>query len=118
MRSTGLIASLLVVIPLSVAAAADVSGNWSIDGDVQGNPVNLSCVFAQDAAARVSGKCDINGMENASIDGTVTDTTLQFAFTAAGYTLTYTGLVADETVSGDIEVAGVSGKFSGRRLKK
>lgn len=118
MRPTGLLAIVLILAPLRIAAATDVSGNWSIDGDVQGNPVNLSCVFAQDAAAKVTGKCDINGMENASIDGAIADTRLEFAFTAAGYTLTYTGIVADDTIAGDIAVAGVSGKFSGKRVKK
>jgi hypothetical protein len=36
----------------------------------------------------------------------------------AGYTLVYIGKVQGDAVGGDIEVAGVTGKFTGKRVKE
>lgn len=70
--------------------AADLSGNWTIDGDVQGNPVGLSCVIKQADDAKIAGTCQVNGME-ATVEG--------------------------DSMNGDIEVAGATGKFTGKRTK-
>jgi hypothetical protein len=115
MRSVRLTLTLLM-LPLAAAgiAAADLSGNWTIDGDVQGNPVNLTCVVQQ-ADAKIAGKCQVNGMEATEIEGTAKDAAFKFAFTVQGYTLTYSGTLEGDTMTGDIEVAGATGKFSGKR---
>jgi hypothetical protein len=34
-----------------------------------------------------------------------------------GYTLTYSGTVEGDSMNGDIEVAGATGKFTGKRTK-
>jgi hypothetical protein len=102
---------------VSAEAAADLSGKWAISGDVQGNAVNLDCTIKQGADAALTGQCQVNGGETAAITGAVKDTSLQFSFTVAGYTLNYSGTLAGETVSGTIEVAGASGTFSGTRAK-
>jgi hypothetical protein len=49
-------AVVLMTVPLALAkiAAADLSGNWIIDGDVQGNAVSLACVVKQGADARAT----------------------------------------------------------------
>ena len=113
MRAIGL--TLLLLLPFAPGInAADLSGKWTIDGDVQGNPVGLACTIEQ-AADKISGKCQVNGMESVDIDGTAKDNTFKFAFTIQGYTLTYSGTLEGETVAGDIEVAGVTGKFNGKR---
>lgn len=106
-----------VVLALSATgiAAADLSGKWTIDGDVQGNPVNLACDVQQAADATIAGKCQVNGMDPTELDGTVKDSAFKFSFTVQGYTLTYTGTVEGDTMSGDIEVSGATGKFSGKR---
>jgi hypothetical protein len=116
MKLIGLVAMTLSLLPAG-APIADLSGNWTIDGDVQGNPVGLTCTIQQAADLKIAGKCVINGSENADIEGTAKDATFKFAFTVQGYTLTYTGTVEGETMTGDIEVAGTNGKFSGKRSK-
>ena len=107
---------MLTALPLAHATvvAADLSGNWTIDGDVQGNPVNLTCVVQQSADAKIAGKCQVSGMET-EIAGTAKDAAFKFSFTVQGYTLTYTGTVEGDAMSGDIEVAGAYGKFTGKR---
>lgn len=85
-----------------------------MDGDVQGNAVSLACVIKQ-ADAAITGKCQINGAENTELEGTVKDATFKFAFTVQGYTLTYSGTIEGDAVTGDIEVAGATGKFTGKR---
>lgn len=114
MKPVGL---MLMLLPLAAAriAAADLSGNWNIDGDVQGNPVNLTCTVQQAADAKITGKCQVNGMEATEIEGAAKDAAFKFSFTVQGYTLTYTGTLEGDSMSGDIEVAGANGKFSGKR---
>lgn len=108
---------ILVMALTSIEAAADATGKWAISGDVQGNAVNLDCTITQGADATITGRCQVNGGETAEIAGAVKDTSVQFSFTVAGYTLTYSGTLAGESVSGTIEVAGASGSFSGTRAK-
>ena len=110
-------ALLVMILPLASPgmSAADLSGKWIIDGDVQGNQVSLACVVEQTADAKISGKCQINGTENTEIEGTAKDAAFKFSFSVQGYTLTYSGTIEGDTINGDIEVAGVTGKFSGKR---
>lgn len=107
---------MLLMLPLLTEriAAADLSGNWTIDGDVQGNPVNLTCAVQQ-ADLKIAGKCQVNGMEATEIEGAAKDAAFKFSFTVQGYTLTYSGTVEGNSMTGDIEVAGATGKFSGKR---
>lgn len=112
--------SLLVALPFTVlqlAAASDISGKWTIAGDVQGNAVNLNCLVQQDAEAKLAGTCQVNGMEPVTIAGALKDTTFRFSFTVAGYELTYVGTVNGDSMEGEIQVAGVSGMFKGERAK-
>lgn len=97
------------------AVAADLSGRWTLDGDVQGNPVNLACAVQQSADARLTGKCQVNGTESTEIEGSAKDTAFTFSFTVMGYLLTYTGTMNGDAMSGAIEVAGASGSFKGTR---
>jgi hypothetical protein len=108
----------LVVTTMLMGAAADLSGKWTIGGDVQGNAVNLDCTFTQGADAALTGQCKVNGGETADVTGAVKDSNVEFSFTASGYTLTYSGTVEGDSVSGGIEVAGASGTFSGTRAKE
>ena len=115
MKLTGLVLMGLSLWPAGTTAA-DLSGNWTIDGDVQGNPVGLTCVIEQ-SDAKIAGKCQVNGMEATEIDGAAKDAGFKFAFTVMGYTLTYSGTVEGDSMNGDIEVAGATGKFTGKRTK-
>jgi hypothetical protein len=113
MTMTAAYVMLMLLAP--AMGAADLSGKWIMDGDVQGNAVSLACVVEQNAEGRISGKCQINGTDEAEIQGTAQDAGFKFAFSVQGYVLTYTGTLDSDAVSGDIEVAGVTGKFSGKR---
>ena len=117
MRRAKLLLAALPLTVLQVAAASDMSGKWTIVGDVQGNAVNLNCLVQQDAEAKLAGTCQVNGMEPVTIAGALKDATFRFAFTAAGYELTYVGTVNGDTMEGEIQVAGVSGMFKGERAK-
>jgi hypothetical protein len=51
------------------------------------------------------------------LTGTAKGTDIRFSITVSGYTLTYTGKMQGDSLAGDIEVAGTSGTFSGKRAK-
>ena len=95
----------------------DLTGKWTIEGDVQGNAVSLSCVV-QEKEATIAGTCEVNGMAAVNVAGDVKNTDFKFSFTVAGYTLTYTGSIQGDIVGGDIEVSGATGKFAGKRIKE
>ena len=116
MRLATLMLLVLPLLPAGAAATDDLSGSWTIDGDVQGNAFTLNCAVKQAAEATLSGQCEVNGMTS-ELTGTVKDADLQFSVTISGYTLNYSGKVQGDTVAGGIEVAGATGTFSGRRAK-
>ncbi len=107
---------VLAVLPMAVAAT-DVSGKWTINGDVVGNAVSLDCSFQQNTEGKITGKCSVNGMDPTDVTGDVKDAEFKFSFNASGYVLTYTGTIQGDTVKGNIEVAGVTGMFTGTRAK-
>jgi hypothetical protein len=117
MRLATLMLTLVTLVPAAAAAADDFTGKWTIDGDVQGNFFTLNCAVKQGADATLSGQCEGNGMST-ELSGTVKDTDVQFSVTLSGYSLSYTGKVQGDTVSGGIQVAGASGTFSGKRAKE
>jgi hypothetical protein len=116
MRFATLVLIVASVLPAGAAAADDLSGSWTIDGDVQGNAFTLNCTVKQAAGAALSGQCEVNGMTS-ELSGTAKDADIQFSVTISGYTLNYSGKVEGDTVAGGIEVAGATGTFSGRRAK-
>jgi hypothetical protein len=116
MRLATLMLLTVTLVPAGAAAAADLSGKWTIAGDVQGNAFTLNCTVKQAAETTLSGECEVQG-QSSELTGTVKDADIQFSVTVSGYTLNYTGKVAGDTVSGGIEVAGANGTFSGQRAK-
>jgi len=68
-------------------ATADLSGKWTLNGEVQGNPVNLDCAFTAATDTRLAGRCQVNGMEAVDVSGAVKGAAVEFSFTVAGYTL-------------------------------
>ena len=116
MRLATLLLTMVTLVPAAADAADDFSGKWTIDGDVQGNFFTLTCAVKQGGEAGLSGQCEGNGTST-ELTGTAKDTDVQFTVTLSGYTLTYTGKVQGDTVSGGIQVAGASGTFSGKRAK-
>ena len=103
--------------PGTTGATADLSGKWTLNGDVQGNAVNLDCSFTEATDTKLAGRCQVNGMEAVEVSGTVKGAVVEFSFTVGGYTLNYSGKVDGDAMAGAIEVAGASGTFSGSRAK-
>jgi hypothetical protein len=116
MRLATLMLIAVALVPAPAAAADDLAGKWTIDGDVQGNAFTLNCTVTQGAAAALGGECEVNGMTS-ELSGNVKDSDVQFSITVSGYTLTYTGKVQGDSMEGGIEVAGATGTFSGKRAK-
>ena len=98
-------------------ATADLSGKWILNGDVQGNAVTLDCAFTEAADGKLSGRCQVNGMEAVEVSGAVKGAAIEFSFTVAGYTLNYSGKIDGDAMAGAIDVSGASGTFSGSRAK-
>jgi hypothetical protein len=98
------------------ASAADLSGTWTLTGDVEGNAINLKCTFTQ-GGEKLSGSCTGPGNSPATT-GTVTGNkvTLQHTLTkdAVDYLLNYTGTLDDagSSVQGTIAVAQYSGTWA------
>ncbi len=95
--------------------AADISGAWTVSGDIVGNAVNMTCTFKQ-ADAKVTGTC---GMAQGSSEtsGSVTADKVTFSNTFGDYQLTYTGALdaSGNSMEGEIAVAGVTGTFSAKK---
>src|SRR4249919_1089854 len=70
--------AILVLTAMYLSAASDMSGKWTIAGDVMGNPVNLNCSIQQNAEAKIAGMCEINGTP-VEIAGDVKDTEFKFS---------------------------------------
>ena len=108
-----LVALCLVLTPV-VLSAADVSGTWKVDGDVQGHAVKFSCTLVQEGEA-LSGTATLSDGKDVPVTGTSADTTVSFEFDTAdgAYHLVFTGTVdSDGGIKGTIAVAGAEGTFT------
>jgi hypothetical protein len=113
------LAALALVLP---AAAADISGSWTITGDVVGNAISMKCVFKQ-ADAKVTGTCTYQGLGESPTTGDVSGDKVTFQNRVQRdqtYDLAFSGTLdpAGISIRGEIAVAGVSGSFSGTRDKE
>jgi hypothetical protein len=108
----------LVITTVVVAAAADVSGTWNVEGEVVGYSVKFACTLKQ-AGDTLSGTATIQGKDS-PLTGTVKDRTVTFQFDVdhegQTYTNVYTGTVGENGVlEGSIEVAGQLGSFTAKK---
>lgn len=115
--STTVLLALLAAAPLS---AADITGHWTFEGDVSGNPVQLDCELKQEGA-KLSGTCK-TGAADVEIAGEVNDPKVRFSYSVdyqgATYTLAYSGtLESDSAMHGEIGVAGTAGTFKAKRVE-
>src|ERR1700728_1394443 len=95
---------MVMFVGLGIAAAAEVSGNWSIQGDVQGNAVSLDCPSLQQTAdGKITGSCTLNGGDAVTVNGAVKGDKVRFSFEAGGYTLEYSGDLSGEAMKGEIQ---------------
>ena len=111
--------------PAAVAAkpggATDISGTWTITGDVVGNAINMKCTFKQDGA-KATGSCAYEGLGVAPTTGSVAGNQVTFQNSVTReqvYDLLYTGTLdaAGTAIKGGIAVEGVTGEFSGTKDK-
>ncbi len=105
----------------AAAKGPDVSGNWTITGEVAGRDITMKCALTQESP-KVLGKCTYVGVGESPTTGTVDAGKLVLqneVQVEALYSMTYTGALdaAGTAVKGDIAVAGVSGTFSGTKDK-
>jgi hypothetical protein len=109
------LAAFAATILVTTAAAADLSGSWTLTGDVVGNPISMKCAFTQ-AGATLSGTCT-GGDGSTQTTGSVADGRVTFRHNVNRgqvYEVTYTGTLdaAGTSMKGEIAVMGVSGTFS------
>jgi hypothetical protein len=102
----------------ATATKPEVAGNWTITGDIVGNPVNMKCALKRDGD-KLSGTCAYDGAGQAATTGSIAANKVALQNQAGGYDLTYTGTLdaAGTAMSGEIGVAGVTGTFSGTKDK-
>jgi hypothetical protein len=97
------------------ATLADVSGDWSVDGEVYGTAVKYTCNLTQEGE-KLSGTAKLDSGD-AAVTGSVADksVTWQFEVPYNGQmlTLVFDGTVESEkSIKGKIQVAGIEGAFS------
>jgi hypothetical protein len=100
-------------------AAADISGGWSLKGEIAGNNLDVKCVLKQESE-KLAGTCRTNEMPEAKTTGEVKDktVTIQYDVDYQGqtYTLVYTGTMdTDTSLKGTVEAGGASGDFTGTK---
>jgi hypothetical protein len=121
MKSLALIACLIALPAIAAAPAADVSGTWTISGEVSGVGVDETCTFTQATDAKLTGSCDTaSGKQD--IKGSVADQTATFShggtYEGQAFVITFTGKInGDGGMTGtmDVDPFGVSGGFSARK---
>ena len=112
------ITAVAVVLAAVVIPAADVSGTWSVQGDVVGNPVNFVLTLKQEGE-KLSGQAALQG-QSLPVVGTVEDKTVKFEFDVEHggqtYTNVFTGTLKDGgVIDGTIAVGGVEGTFTAKK---
>jgi hypothetical protein len=103
-----------------LSASGDVSGDWTIVGDVQGVGVSDACTLTQ-TDAKLAGTCTMAGKKY-DTTGTVDEKKIVLKhageYNAEPLTLTYTGVIGEDgNFSGVILVdpMGVDGTFTAKK---
>ena len=112
-----LIAAAFALAPATVFAA-DLSGAWTIHGDIGGSiQWTSACTLKQDADGKLSGTCKGTQNEDAAASGAVAGTALTLAYDTtyqgSPVHLAYKGDVqADGTAKGTVDTGGPAGTFT------
>lgn len=112
-----LIATALVFAPGAVFAG-DLSGAWTIHGDIGGSiQWTSACTLAQDPAGKLSGTCKGTQNEDAAVTGQASATTIEIAYDTtyqgSPVHLDYKGDVQpDGTAKGTVDTGGPAGTFT------
>jgi len=112
-----LIAAAFAFAPASVFAA-DMSGTWTIHGDIGGSiQWTSACTLAQGADGKLSGTCKGTQNEDAAASGQATATTVELAYDTtyqgSPVHLDYKGdIQPDGTAKGTVDTGGPAGTFT------
>jgi hypothetical protein len=103
------------------AHAADVSGKWVTQTEVQGIAINESCVLVQSPDNKLSGICETSSGKfklTGKVDGTSVNFSHPAAYQGEDCTVTFFGKLDDpETISGslDLQPFNAGGAFAMKR---
>ena len=111
LTATAAVALLVWATPV---LAQEVSGTWQFTVELDVGRGQPTFVFAQDGDT-LSGTYQ-GTFDSAAVSGTVQGDRIEFRFEVQGNTATYTGTIADNTMSGMCEYVGVgSGVWDAER---
>ena len=120
MNRTLLIASLLTLAASVPASAADLSGNWQIEGSIGQMPVSVVCTL-KEANHKLTGDCHNDQIGALELKGEATDTTATWSYSVnyqgQTFDVSYNGKLKSATeMAGDIAVGGnPSGEFTAKK---
>jgi hypothetical protein len=118
-----LVLPLLLLSTTALFAQPTVPGSWTITGDVQGYPINETCVFTQDKD-KITGSC--KDAEGKAYDTTVTVSENKVVLAHGGeyegqaLTITFTGTYNDKgELAGAIDVQPLNydGTFTAKKTE-
>jgi hypothetical protein len=97
------------------ASTSDLSGTWTLDASIAGNPLSNECTLKQEGQ-KVSGSCT-GPRGKGEITGEVNGDNVTLSFGMGGYELVYSGTLeaSGSAIKGSVSIAGVSGDFSATR---
>jgi opacity protein-like surface antigen len=119
MKTVFALAAIAVLAP-SLAAAADLSGNWKLKTDAGGMEIIIDCKLAQ-AGAALSGTCGMDGAPDAPspFKGTVAGSTAKWGydvmFQDMTFHVTFTGTATDTAMTGTMNVLDMDSPFTGTK---
>ncbi len=117
-----LAAALLFVISTSAADAPTIAGQWNIHQTIAGNENDEQCTFDV-SDGKITGTCKVNDQTpkvTGTADGKKFSWHFDVEYNGNTLTLTYVGSLDDaDKFTGAVDVApyGVSGDFTGQRVK-
>ena len=115
--------SILTAVLLSAglfSMSGELTGDWTITGEVQGTPINDACTLVH-TDAKLAGTCMLGGKQyetTGSVDGKKVIFKHGGEYNGDPLTLTYSGAVADDgSIAGSIMVdpMNVDGSFSAKK---
>ncbi len=109
----------IAVLAPSLAAAADLTGNWKIKTEAGGMDLVVNCKLVQ-AGAALSGTCGPEGLPDAgpstftggTVDGATAKWAYDVTFQDMKFNIAYTGTVKDATMTGTMSVADMPSPFT------
>jgi hypothetical protein len=103
------------------APAANLTGTWSVKGDIGSYPIDLTCQFTQKDTA-LSGVCKGNGRPDRNVTGHAGEKAVDFAydidFNGEKLHVSYRGTVDENgAMKGSVEAMGTGGQFTATKQK-